>query len=100
MLCTQLLHIQQRTHCRAPAAAGFLAATDDEKLSWRLCFLVPLALHIVSGLMALSGRDLPDGNFKELEMSGAKQKSDPTIVLKARRHTPNPQPQPNPQASA
>jgi NNP family nitrate/nitrite transporter-like MFS transporter len=61
---------------------GFLAATDDEKLSWRLCFLVPLALHIVSGLMALSGRDLPDGNFKELEASGAKQKSNSGVVLK------------------
>jgi len=61
---------------------GFLAATDDENLSWRLCFLVPLTLHLVSGCMALSGRDLPDGNFKELERSGAKQKSNSGIVLK------------------
>merc|ERR1712127_546699 len=61
---------------------GFLAATDDENLSWRLCFLVPLVLHIAAGLMALSGRDLPDGNFKELEASGAKQKSNSGVVLK------------------
>ena len=61
---------------------GFMSATDDEDQSWRLCFLVPLALHVIGGVMALTGRDLPDGNFKELEMSGAKQKSDPTIVLK------------------
>jgi NNP family nitrate/nitrite transporter-like MFS transporter len=32
--------------------------------------------------MALSGRDLPDGNFKELEASGAKQKSNSGVVLK------------------
>ena len=88
MLCTQPLHMQQRTHCRTHAAAGFLAATDDENLSWRLCFLVPLVLHIAAGLMALSGRDLPDGNFKELEASGAKQKSNSGVVLKARRRTP------------
>jgi len=61
---------------------GFLAATNNEDLSWRLCFLVPLALHIAAGTMALSGRDLPDGNFKELEASGAKQKSSSGIVLK------------------
>ena len=90
MLCTQPLHMQQRTHCRTHAAAGFLAATDDENLSWRLCFLIPLVLHIAAGLMALSGRDLPDGNFKELEASGAKQKSNSGVVLKARRRTTNP----------
>jgi len=61
---------------------GFLAATDDEDLSWRLCFLIPLALHIAAGAIALSGRDLPYGNFKELEASGAKQKSSSGIVLK------------------
>ena len=60
---------------------GFMAATDDEEKSWRLCFLVPLALHILGGLACLTGRDLPDGNFKELEMSGAKQKSDPRCTL-------------------
>ena len=59
-----------------------MAATDDEDISWRLCFLVPLALHIIGGLLCLTGRDLPDGNFKELETSGAKQKSNPAIVLK------------------
>jgi NNP family nitrate/nitrite transporter-like MFS transporter len=33
-------------------------------------------------LVVLSGRDLPDGNFAELEQSGAKQKGDSTTVLK------------------
>merc|ERR1719313_379327 len=31
--------------------------------------------------MVLSGRDLPDGNFKELERSGAKQKSNSRVEL-------------------
>ncbi len=31
-----------------------------------------------------SGRDLPDGNFGELEQSGAKQKGDSSIVIKVR----------------
>jgi len=30
----------------------------------------------------MTGRDLPDGNFKELETSGAKQKSDSSVVAK------------------
>ena len=29
------------------------------------------------------GRDLPDGNFDELEASGAKQKADGSVVFKA-----------------
>jgi len=61
---------------------GFMAASDDEDRSWRLCFLVPLALHIAGGVFCLTGRDLPDGTFKELESSGATQKSNPGIVLK------------------
>ena len=52
---------------------GFLSATDeDEDLSWRLCYIVPLAFHCIAGIFVLSGRDLPDGNFGELETSGAK----------------------------
>jgi len=43
---------------------------------------VPLVMHIVGGCAALTGRDLPDGNIKELESSGAKQKSKGSIVLK------------------
>ena len=60
---------------------AFMSATgDDDDLSWRLCFIVPLALHLFSAFFALSGRDLPDGNFSELEMSGAKQKSNAGLV--------------------
>ena len=53
-------------------------------LSWRLTFLVPLLMHVVSALICLTGRDLPDGQYKELEQSGAKQKGDSSIVIKVR----------------
>jgi len=39
-------------------------------------------MHLVTSLVVLSGRDLPDGQFAELEQSGAKQKGDGSIVLK------------------
>jgi len=55
---------------------------DKEDLSWRLCYLVPLAMHISGGLFALTARDLPDGNISQLEKSGAKQKSKGSVVLK------------------
>jgi len=58
------------------------ASQDKEDKAWRLCFLIPLAMHFIGGLGALTGRDLPDGNIKELEASGAKQKSKGGIVLK------------------
>ena len=53
-------------------------------LSWRLTFLVPLLMHVVSALICLTGRDLPDGQYKELEKAGAKQKGDSSIVIKVR----------------
>ena len=60
-----------------------MAATSKNiDLAWRLTFLLPLAMHLVTSLVVLSGRDLPDGQFKELEQSGAKQKGDGSIVLK------------------
>merc|ERR1711920_429555 len=61
---------------------GFLNATnDDENIAWRLCYIVPLALHMIAGIFVLSGRDLPDGNFGELETSGAKQKTNSKVVI-------------------
>jgi len=54
----------------------------DENWAWRLCYIVPLAFHLVGGIMVLQSRDLPDGNYKELELSGAKQKSKGSVVLK------------------
>merc|ERR1719487_2548558 len=60
-----------------------LAATNkDVDRAWRLTFLLPLAMHLITSIVVLSGRDLPDGQFKELEQSGAKQKGDGSIVLK------------------
>ena len=60
-----------------------MAATNKNiDLAWRLTFLLPLAMHLVTTVVVLSGRDLPDGQFKELEQSGAKQKGDSSIVMK------------------
>ena len=71
------------TLCMPFIYRAFMSATnDDENLSWRLCFIVPLVLHVLGAIAALTGRDLPDGNYKELEVSGAKQKSDSGVVAK------------------
>ena len=59
-----------------------MTSNDNEDLAWRLCMIVPLVLHLSGAALALSGRDLPDGNYAELETSGAKQKSDSGIVAK------------------
>ena len=55
---------------------------NDYSVAWRISYLVPLAFHLCGGLMVLTARDLPDGNFKELETVGAKQKSNVSTVLK------------------
>jgi len=55
---------------------GMLNATDqDIDLSWRLCFIIPMVMHILASLFIWTGRDLPDGSYGQLETSGAKQKS-------------------------
>jgi len=62
---------------------AFMGATgDNEDLSWRLCFIVPLVLHLVGAVFAYSGQDLPDGNFAALEKQGSKQKSKAGVVTK------------------
>mmetsp|Transcript_50238 Transcript_50238/g.108869 ORF Transcript_50238/g.108869 Transcript_50238/m.108869 type:complete len:614 (+) Transcript_50238:37-1878(+) len=62
---------------------GFLNATsENENLSWRLCYIVPLAMHFMGAAFVLSGRDLPDGNFRELEESGVKQKAKSNVAVK------------------
>ena len=48
-----------------------MTSNDNEDLAWRLCMLVPLVLHLCGAAFALSGRDLPDGNYAELEASTA-----------------------------
>jgi NNP family nitrate/nitrite transporter-like MFS transporter len=50
--------------------------------AWRLSYFVPLAFHVVGGLAVLTARDLPDGNYAELEKIGAKQKANSGVVLK------------------
>lgn len=62
---------------------GMLSATDDDpNKAWRMCYIVPLCLHILGGCAVLTGRDLPDGNYGELETSGAKQKTDSKVVVR------------------
>jgi NNP family nitrate/nitrite transporter-like MFS transporter len=62
---------------------AFLNATgQDVDRSWRLCFIVPLLLHVFSAMFILTGRDLPDGNYSELEKQGSKQKSKGGSVAK------------------
>jgi NNP family nitrate/nitrite transporter-like MFS transporter len=58
------------------------SSAEKEDMAWRLCYIVPLCMHIVGAAGALTARDLPDGNNAELEASGAKQKSKGSIVLK------------------
>ena len=57
---------------------GMLQLTGDDRngqdKAWRLCMLVPGCLCLVATLAVITGRDLPDGNYRELERSGAKQK--------------------------
>jgi len=43
--------------------------------TWRFIILVPMLMHIVAALFIMTGRDLADGSYSELETSGAKQKS-------------------------
>mmetsp|Transcript_835 Transcript_835/g.1374 ORF Transcript_835/g.1374 Transcript_835/m.1374 type:complete len:680 (-) Transcript_835:373-2412(-) len=62
------------------AAMSSFGMQDDR--AWRVCFIFPAVMHLVIGIAAFSGRDLPDGNFDELESSGAKQKSDGSVVLR------------------
>merc|ERR1719440_2708381 len=54
----------------------FLAITgSDIGASWRMCMIVPICMHIGSAAFIMTGRDLPDGSYKQLEAAGAKKKS-------------------------
>ena len=54
----------------------FLAITgSDIGLSWRLCMIIPMCMHLLAAGFIMTGRDLPDGSYKQLEASGAKKKS-------------------------
>ena len=54
----------------------FLAMTgSDIGTSWRLCMIVPMVMHAAAAFFIYTGRDLPDGSYKQLEAAGAKQKS-------------------------
>ena len=44
--------------------------------------VVPLIMHLGAAAYVMSGRDLPDGNFAELELSGAKQKAKSGTAVK------------------
>jgi nitrate/nitrite transporter NarK len=72
------------TNALTPVIFNIMMAITSKNinLSWRLTFLIPLAMHVISAFICLTGRDLPDGQYKELEQSGAKQKGDSSIVIK------------------
>ena len=55
---------------------------DKEDRAWRYCYFLPVALCLVAGCAALTGRDLPDGNIGQLEKTGAKQKPQGRIVMR------------------
>jgi nitrate/nitrite transporter NarK len=48
-------------------------STRNENLSWRLAFLLPLLLHIIGAKVALSGRDFPTGNIRDLVSLGERK---------------------------
>merc|ERR1719502_1403416 len=58
------------------------ATGNNVGLSWRLCFILPLCMHIFSSAFILTGRDLPDGNYAQLEKKGVKQKGNGLLVAK------------------
>merc|ERR1719261_2199433 len=72
------------TNALTPVVFNMFMAITNKKidLAWRLTFLLPLIMHLGTVLVVLSGRDLPDGQFGELEQSGAKLKGDSSTVLK------------------
>merc|ERR1711871_1691620 len=55
---------------------------NDVGRAWRLCFLVPLAFHLMGATFVYSGTDLPDGNYDHLQKSGHKQKTSGGLVAK------------------
>ena len=62
---------------------AFMNATSgNEDLSWRLCFVVPLVLHLAAALLCMTGQDLPDGNYGALERLGSKKKAQADVVVK------------------
>merc|ERR1719258_952871 len=41
--------------------------TGDISLSWRVAFILPMLMHIGSMIFIWTGKDLPDGSYKQLE---------------------------------
>ena len=55
--------------------AALESATGSNNTAWRMCFILPIVMHVVASLFILFGRDLADGSYAALEKMGAKQKS-------------------------
>jgi len=62
------------------SAHGGYSSDDKEEVgnavdwSWRMCIIVPMALHLIAASFVYTGRYLADGSYAELETSGAKKK--------------------------
>lgn len=61
---------------------GFIDATTASMgnagsidFSWRMAMIIPAFMHLATATYIFFARDLPDGNYKELEKAGVKQKS-------------------------
>jgi len=60
-----------------------LASTGNNvSRSWRMCFILPLVMHILAIIFITTGQDLPDGNYGSLEKKGVKQKGNGMLVAK------------------
>jgi NNP family nitrate/nitrite transporter-like MFS transporter len=58
------------------------ASSSNDNLTWRLCMIVPALMHISAAALAISARDMPDGNYGQLEHIGAKKKGESWEPLK------------------
>mmetsp|Transcript_73842 Transcript_73842/g.229733 ORF Transcript_73842/g.229733 Transcript_73842/m.229733 type:complete len:492 (-) Transcript_73842:546-2021(-) len=58
------------------------ASGSSDNLTWRLSMMVPAVMHLFAALLTMSARDMPDGNYRQLEKAGAKKKGDSLEALK------------------
>uniref|UniRef100_A0A7S1TKM9 Major facilitator superfamily (MFS) profile domain-containing protein n=2 Tax=Erythrolobus australicus TaxID=1077150 RepID=A0A7S1TKM9_9RHOD len=61
----------------------FVAFGLTEQQAWRVAMVIPGTMALAVGvLLYFFSDDSPDGNFRDLHMSGAKQKTNPWLAMK------------------